>query len=99
MLTNMGQGGIDRWFKPGFLDKYFDAVVASGDVGYAKPQAQIYQIMADSLAVRLDECLFTDDRQEYCDGATAVGMKAILYKDFDQFKKDLEQLLAPSTDN
>jgi FMN phosphatase YigB (HAD superfamily) len=47
--------------------------------------------------VRLEECVFTDDREDYCEGARAVGMQAILYKNFTQFRADLEKLLSESS--
>lgn len=93
MLSNISMGGLTRHFEPGFLEQYFDVIVSSGDIGFAKPEARAYEITADELGVRLDECVFTDDRQEYIDGAIAVGMKTILYTDFKDFKPKLEKLL------
>lgn len=96
MLSNVSTGGLLRRFNADELDEYFDVVVASGEVGFAKPEAQAYEITADRLDVRLDECVFIDDRQDYCDGATGVGMTAILYSDFDQLKVDLQRILEDS---
>lgn len=93
MLSNVSNGGLLRRFKVEELDKYFDVTVASGDVGFAKPEPRAYEIVADKLGVRLDECVFTDDREEYCEGARAVGMQAIQYVSFDQFKKDLTKAI------
>lgn len=97
MLSNIGSGGLKRYFEPGLLEKYFDPVVESAQIGYAKPEASAYQITADKLGVRCDECVFIDDRQNYVDGATAVGMTAILYKDLGQLKQELGQHLTPKT--
>src|SRR6185369_3482431 len=80
MLSNIGRGGLERRFAPGELDRYFDVVVVSGDIGYAKPEAEAYEITADRLGVRLDECVFTDDREGYCEAARGVGMQAISYQ-------------------
>ena len=99
MLSNIGQGGLDRWFEPGFLDKYFDVSVGSGDIGFAKPEPQAYEVTADKLGVRLDECVMIDDRIDFCDGARAVGMKAILYESFPKFKTELNTILSAVTDN
>lgn len=93
MLSNVSNGGLLRRFHVDELDKYFDVAIASGEIGYAKPEPQAYEIAADELGVRLDECVFTDDREEYCDGARAVGMQAIQYVSFDQFKLDLSKAL------
>ncbi len=94
MLSNVGKGRLPEIFGGGFLDQYFDQIVASGDVGFAKPEARAYEIAAEGLEVRLDECVFTDDRQEYIEGAQSVGMHTILFKDTEQFMRELEGLLA-----
>ena len=96
MLSNIGVGSIEKRFNATELQQHFDVVVLSGEVGYAKPEPEIYEIAAERLGVRLDECIFTDDREEFCEAARAVGMQAIVYKDFRQFRTDLEQLLSQS---
>jgi FMN phosphatase YigB (HAD superfamily) len=94
MLSNIGIASLARRFEQGELARYFDAVVASGEIGFAKPEPESYEIVADRLGVRLDECVFTDDREPYCEGARAVGMQAILYENLPQFRSDLEALLS-----
>lgn len=93
MLSNASGKGIRRRFTPEELDRHFDVVVASGDIGFAKPEAQAYEITADRLGARLAECVMVDDREDYCMGARGVGMQAIRYQSFDQMKKELDTLL------
>jgi HAD superfamily hydrolase (TIGR01509 family) len=76
------------------LGRYFDVAVASAEIGYAKPEAQAYEITADKLGVELTECVFTDDRGEYCEGARGLGMQAILYENLEQFKAELAKIVA-----
>lgn len=94
MLSNVARGRLPQIFGDGFLEKYFDEVVASGDIGYAKPEPEAYEIVADRLGVRLDECVFIDDRPEYIDGATGVGMKTILFSSTKQLKRELSGILS-----
>jgi len=68
-------------------------VVASSNIGFAKPEARAYEITAEKLGVRLDECIMVDDVEAYCLGAEGVGMQAIRYQSFDQMKNELEVLL------
>jgi HAD superfamily hydrolase (TIGR01509 family) len=93
MLSNVSSGGLKVRFKPGELDGYFDAVIASGDIGYAKPEALAYEIAADKLGVRFNECVMIDDREDYCQGAVSVGMRAVQYDSFGQMRRELEALL------
>ncbi|KAI6193909.1 Bifunctional epoxide hydrolase 2 [Aphelenchoides besseyi] len=52
----------------------FDDVVESCRVGCRKPEREIFEIMADRLGVRLDECIFVDDWKKNVDGAEAAGL-------------------------
>lgn len=92
ILSNISIGGIDRRFSQD-EQRLFDTIVASADTGYAKPEAQVYEIAADKLRVRLDECVFTDDNESFCEAARGLGMRAILYNNFAQLKTELETLL------
>lgn len=96
MLSNIGSGSLLKRFTQAELDKHFDQVLASGDIGYAKPEREAYVIAAERLGVRLDACVFVDDREGFCEGATSVGMHAIVYKNFAQFREQLDILLADS---
>ncbi len=94
VLSNIGRDGLLRYFTQSELDAHFDTVVVSGEIGFAKPEAQAYEITADRLGVLLGECVFTDDKPAYCEAARAVGMQAIVYNSFKQFRSDLEKILA-----
>jgi putative hydrolase of the HAD superfamily len=62
------------------LEELFDAVVLSGEVGLHKPQPEIFHLSAERIGVAPEECVFVDDLRENCEGAEAVGMKAILHR-------------------
>ncbi len=96
MLSNIAGSSLARRFPKGELAQYFDVVVASSDIGFAKPEPEAYQLTAERLGVRCDECVFVDDRQRFCEGATAVGMQSILYTDFVQLRNNLASLLKQS---
>jgi epoxide hydrolase-like predicted phosphatase len=94
MLSNISsRERLDIRFEPGQLDELFDVVVASGDVGYIKPEPEIYQSAIDQLGVRPEECVMIDDIIEFCRGAEAVGIHAIQYLHYDQVITDLEALI------
>jgi len=90
------RANIERHFEHGELDRLFDTVVPSGEVGYEKPQPQIYQFAADQLGVQPDECLFVDDIGRFCEGAAATGMQTILFfhpqYGLDELKKKVKEL-------
>jgi len=63
------------------LAELFDDVVISAEVGLHKPQPEIYRLAAERLEVEPSRCLFVDDLRENCEGAEAVGMRAIRFRD------------------
>lgn len=90
LLSNIGRGWIDDFFDKHQLHDLFDAVVLSGEEGIAKPHPQIYELIAERMGVKPNECVMIDDLQENCAGADAVGMKAIHYISNDQCLAELE---------
>jgi len=93
VLSNASRGRLKEIIGAEEVARCFDVIVESGSLGFAKPDPEIYEYTADQLGVRFDECVFTDDKEEYCQAARAVGMQTITYQSFDQFKTELEKLL------
>jgi HAD superfamily hydrolase (TIGR01509 family) len=59
------------------LSRLVDELVLSCEVGAAKPDAAIFETALDRLGVDAGDALFVDDHQRYCDGAAAVGIRAL----------------------
>jgi putative hydrolase of the HAD superfamily len=56
----------------------FEAVIASGDAGFAKPDARIFGLAAAAIGVPLERCLFVgDNRAGDAVGAQAAGMLGV----------------------
>jgi HAD superfamily hydrolase (TIGR01509 family) len=66
--------------------KLFDDIVLSYKYSIIKPDPRIYELSADNLHIKPSESVFVDDIMTYCQGAEAVGMKTVWYKDFNQMK-------------
>ncbi|RRO13826.1 HAD family hydrolase [Saccharopolyspora rhizosphaerae] len=81
----------DRLPEPGLADTV-DAVVLSGVVGFAKPEAEIYRIAARRIGVRPEECVFVDDLRRNVEGAVAAGMVGINHADLEATAVELEAL-------
>jgi HAD superfamily hydrolase (TIGR01509 family) len=93
VLSNASRGRLKEIIGATDADRCFDLLVESGSLGFAKPDAEIYEYTADQLGVRFDECLFTDDREEYCEAARSVGMQAIRYDSFSRYREGLLDIL------
>lgn len=94
LLSNIGRGWIDSFFDEHQLHDLFDTVVLSGEEGIIKPQPRIYQLTAERLGVKMNECVFIDDAPDNCAGADAVGMKTILYSTNAQCLAELDTHLS-----
>jgi putative hydrolase of the HAD superfamily len=60
------------------LEHEVDEVILSFEVGVKKPEAEIYRVSLDRLAVRPEQAVFVDDQSTYCEGARAVGIRPYL---------------------
>lgn len=58
----------------------FDEVVASADVGLAKPDAAIYELLLARLECAPHQVLFIDDQQRNTDAAAALGIQTHLFE-------------------
>ena len=63
------------------LDELFDELVISGEVKLRKPDPAIFELAAGRLGVEPRDCVFVDDFRVNCEGASAVGMHAILHRE------------------
>lgn len=77
VLTNCGPEIVDRVKAERPVGRYFDAVVASWELGCLKPEARIYQVTVERLGVVAGEALFVDDREVNVAGAAAVGLQTL----------------------
>ena len=75
------------------LDREVDTITISSEEGMRKPQPEIYQRALARLGVQPQEALFVDDEPRYIEGARALGMWAVQFKDNAQAIAEIERLL------
>jgi putative hydrolase of the HAD superfamily len=93
MLSNSwGTGGYDIY--TGYdLSKYFDVVVVSDQVGYAKPDPEIYKLALVRLELSASECIFADDVPRNLEPASALGMTTVLVDEPVDAVREIAELL------
>lgn len=57
--------------------RFVDAVLLSGDIGVAKPDARSFSAAANRLGLDVGECVFVDDQVANVRGAVAAGMVGV----------------------
>jgi putative hydrolase of the HAD superfamily len=74
MLSNGVVEIVGRLRSEQRLERWFDVVVASCEVGRCKPDPEIYRIRLERLGPATDATLFVDDRSENVQAARNIGM-------------------------
>lgn len=94
MLSNQ----IESWFEPVIKAKkfndIFDVIVTSYGSKLAKPDKRIFEKIISELKLEPNECIYIDDFTKNILPAKEIGMSTILFKDFEQFKHELNSILS-----
>ncbi|PZG56349.1 hypothetical protein C1I98_01475 [Spongiactinospora gelatinilytica] len=77
VLSNSWGSGDYNVYDAYDLERHFDTVVISDQVGISKPDTAIYQLAADRLGVNPPECIFADDTAAYLAPAHDLGMAVV----------------------
>jgi HAD superfamily hydrolase (TIGR01509 family) len=92
VISDAGKEEIEIIYIDG-LDRIFDVIVASYQVGVTKPAPEIYLECSKKLGVEPSECLFVDDSRTNLDGAQEVGMQTLHYPIFGKIPEELEKII------
>jgi putative hydrolase of the HAD superfamily len=83
--------------RPWVNDTLFDIIVFSSEVGVCKPDPRIFHSALERLGVDASETVFVDDREKNVNGAKALGIHAIHYRDRDQVFIALKEYISGSS--
>ena len=72
----------------GFLD-WFEAIVISGDFGFAKPDPRIFGHLIDRFGLDPSRTLFIDDAPANIDAATALGLRTLRFENGEALRTEL----------
>jgi len=84
LLTNNVREWEPLWRSMLPVDEIFEEIVDSAFVGCRKPEARIYELTLERIGMRGEECIFIDDLHPNCEGAEAIGMRAVHFRDNEQ---------------
>jgi len=71
----------------------FDEIIISEEVGYQKPQPEIFEITFNKFRIKSDEMIFVDDTKRSLEGAEKIGYVPVLYTNNEILKSDLSNIL------
>jgi HAD superfamily hydrolase (TIGR01509 family) len=75
------------------LDKIYDVIFLSAEVGARKPMPGAFQHVVEQTGCAPAEILWVDDKQAYVDAAKAAGMQGLVITPEKNLKEELEQVL------
>ena len=76
------------------LGNVFDGVFSSAYIGYIKNKPQFFEYVLKQLqGIKPEEILFIDDSEDNIENAKHSGIQAYLYRNFEDFQKQLAQIL------
>ena len=73
-LISNNSAKLRQWLTEDKIDNLFDEIIISAEVGYQKPQPEIFDVLFKKLDVKQNEVIFIDDTIKCLEGA-----KKILY--------------------
>ncbi len=93
LLSNSSSSYLRNELAKYDLEKYFDQITISSEVGLIKPQSEIFEYVMQKLSASSDECVFIDDNPRHVKAAEKIGMHAIVYSDVDSLRINLQEIL------
>ncbi|MFA5303080.1 MAG: HAD-IA family hydrolase [Candidatus Nanoarchaeia archaeon] len=80
---------IRQWIGNNFSTKFIDKIYISSELGYRKPSPEFFKKILKDYNIKPEELLLIDDMQRNILGAKALGIKAVLLKNFRDLKKEV----------
>ena len=71
----------------------FDEIIISAEVGFQKPQPEIFEILFKKLSVNSNEVIFIDDTKQSLFNADNIGYVPLLFINNKELKEELLKLL------
>ncbi|MBI5397855.1 HAD family phosphatase [Candidatus Woesearchaeota archaeon] len=92
MLTNNNREMHERRLQESDIGDLFDYIFTSYELGFRKPDPQIYWAVVKELNMKPEEIIFFDDDPENIVSAKSIGMHAILYESVTQMKREIKKI-------
>jgi len=89
LCSNAPTDFVEDFLKESNLDVLFDEVVISSKLGIRKPDRDIFYKTLGLLGIDAKDAVFVDDTLENIESASLLGIKSILFSDYQDLKRNL----------
>ena len=96
LLSNSFVGAREREQERYHFNEMTDLIIYSHEVGVAKPERRIFEIVCERLERQPEEIVFLDDVEANIAAAREFGMHAVLFQNTAQAIADIQACLQPS---
>ncbi|MFO0863030.1 MAG: HAD-IA family hydrolase [Candidatus Saccharibacteria bacterium] len=84
---------LENWTKERKLNQYFQFVKTTEQLEVSKSEPDVYEMVANSFALKPGQVLFVDDLPENISAAKKAGLQTLLYRPTQSFSKQITQFL------
>ena len=91
LLSNLSYDGKNYAMRYPFM-REFEGTVFSCDEHKNKPEPELYQILLDRYGLKAEETAFFDDSQPNIDGANALGIHGILFRNAKEAEEEFRRI-------
>jgi putative hydrolase of the HAD superfamily len=92
LISNTNPWHFEHAIRPCEVFPLFQAVTLSFAMKALKPDARLFRDSLAQLDLPAEACVFIDDRPDFAEAATALGLRGIVYTTHDQMIRDLSAL-------
>ena len=96
-LSNMSNKAVRECWKDLCFIEELDGYVLSCDYKLTKPEKEIYETLFNKYSLKPEECIFVDDLASNIEGAKALGMKGVVFKNLKQAVSEIENIVKEET--
>ena len=93
LLSNNSKPSHDEIIKSKYHN-LFNKMLFSYQVKLQKPDPKIFKKIIKNTGFTAEECIFIDDLEKNCEGASKAGMYSIVFYNNNQLKNNLKKLLS-----
>ena len=91
-VCSLKKMGLNVYVLSNFSD-YTDGGIISYKEHLIKPDPAVYNLLLERYGLKAKECVFIDDLQENVDAAVKQGIHGIVFKNYEQAKKALDEMI------
>ncbi|MCA9459359.1 MAG: HAD-IA family hydrolase [Nanoarchaeota archaeon] len=92
ILSNMSHNYVEEKMQKLELEKYFNEIYFSSEVGWKKPQIEFFEHILNKENLKSEECLFIDDKERNILTYEKIGIKGIIFENPKQLEIELIKL-------